>query len=73
MYIWKEEQAVDTLLKLIEEQPDEAAAYGQLIKIYEKQEAPDKIRDLLMGCDEEDVKIDMQLYCPRSGVQSSGG
>ena len=36
VHLEKEEQAVDTLLKLIEEQPDEAAAYGQLIKIYEK-------------------------------------
>ena len=73
VHLEKEEQAVDTLLKLIEEQPDEAAAYGQLIKIYEKQEAPDKIRDLLMGCDEEEVEDKYAAYIAPDPVFSLPG
>lgn len=73
VHLEKEEQAVDTLLKLIEEHPDEAAAYGQLIKIYEKQEAPDKIRDLLMGCDEEKVKDKYAVYIAPDPVFSLPG
>lgn len=69
----KEEQAIDTLLQVIEEHPDQAAAYGQLIKIYEKQEAPDKIRDLLMGCEEEKITDKYAAYIAPDPVFSLPG
>lgn len=69
----KEEKAESTLLSLIKEQPEQTSAYGQLIKLYEKNEETDKIRDLLAECKEDKVKEKYAAYIPVDPVFSLPG
>lgn len=69
----KEEKAESTLLSLIKEQPDHVSAYGQLIKLYEKNDESDKIRDLLKECKDDKVKEKYAAYIPADPVFSLPG
>lgn len=69
----KEEKAESTLLSLIKEQPDQVSAYGQLIKLYEKNDETDKIRDLLKECKDDKVKEKYAAYIPANPVFSLPG
>lgn len=52
----KEDQAVRTLLKVIEKHPDHVAAYGQLIKLYYNREQTAEIKKLLDQCEDEEIR-----------------
>lgn len=58
----KEKKAVETLERVIKEHPDQIAAYGQLLKLYEKNDEVTQIRDLLAACENDKVKEKYAAY-----------
>ena len=54
--------AIQILLNLIEIQPYNVEAYGRIIKIYEDQEQPNEIKELLAKCQNETVLASYTEY-----------
>lgn len=66
----KPNEAIAVLLDLIEKESDNITAYGQLIRIYENQHAPEKIKELLDVCQSETVLAKFVSYIAKKPVLS---
>lgn len=66
----KTEDALAVLLTLIDIHPDNVTAYGQIIRIYELQEKPDKIKNLLASVTDERVLDKYESYITEKPVLS---
>ena len=69
----REDEAIHTLQKLLKNNPDNAAVYGQLIKIYYNQEETDKIKELLDNCESDEIKEKFASYISTPPVFSLPG
>lgn len=69
----REDEAIHTLQKLLKNNPDNAAVYGQLIKIYYNQEETDKIKELLDNCENDEIKEKYASYISTPPVFSLPG
>ena len=69
----KEEEAIDTLEKVLKKDPDNSAIYGQLIKVYYNQEMTDEIKELLDQCENDDIKAKYSAYISTPPVFSLPG
>lgn len=69
----EEEQAIDTLEKLLKTDPDNTTAYGQLIKVYYGKEMTDEIKNLLDACENEEIKEKYSAYISTPPVFSLPG
>lgn len=60
--------ALSALIQLLELHPDNIMAYGQIIRIYETQNNPEKIKELLANCQETAVLERYQDYITEKPV-----
>lgn len=58
----QEEEAISVLQDLIEQNPEQKTAYGQLIRIYDRQGNPEAIKELLDQCESENIKKQYSGY-----------
>lgn len=58
----REDEAIKDLEALISVNPNVATAYGVLLRLYESQEQPDKIKDLMDSCENEKIRKKYQSY-----------
>lgn len=50
------DQAEEELLSVLEQDPENSDAYGQLLELYESANETDKIKELMDGCSSEDIR-----------------
>ncbi|MBS6195736.1 MAG: chitobiase/beta-hexosaminidase C-terminal domain-containing protein [Clostridiales bacterium] len=62
VHLDEEDKAIKTLLKVIENHPEQTAAYGQLIKIYDNSQKTDEIKALLDQCEDEKILDKYSAY-----------
>lgn len=68
-----EEAALSILLSVTESHPDSTNAYGELLRLYEKNEEYEKIRELMNGASDS-MKAKYQTYvCELPSVSKAGG
>lgn len=70
MGLEKPNEAIAVLLDMIEKFSDNINLYSQLIRIYESQDAPEKIKELLAACQEESVLERFDSYIANKPVLS---
>lgn len=69
----KDKQAISTLEALIEQEPDNNTAYGQLLKVYASNEMTSEIKELLDQCENEDIVNKYSAYISTPPVFSLPG
>lgn len=70
----EEEKALPILSSVIEKEQDNVSAYGELLRLYEKQKDYDSIKSLLDECDNEKVKSRYENYiCEVPVISLNGG
>ena len=69
----KTEDAIDTLKRVLKNNPDNAAVYGQLIKLYYSQEMTDEIKELLDQCENDEIREKYSSYISNPPVFSLPG
>ncbi|MGN0398903.1 MAG: chitobiase/beta-hexosaminidase C-terminal domain-containing protein [Blautia sp.] len=70
----EETKALSTLLAAIETSPDSVSAYGELLRLYEKQKNYQAIKELLDSCMYQNIKERYSQYiCPLPVVSLDGG
>lgn len=69
----REKEAMKVLEALIENDPDNTTAYGQLIKIYDASEMKAEIKELLDKCDNDQIKEKYSGYISTPPVFSLPG
>ena len=75
IYLKNEDEAaaLDILLEVVKEFPDNTSAYGELLRLYENQEEYEKIRDLMANASEEMQDMYQSYVCPLPTVSQGGG
>ncbi len=66
----KEEQAIALLEELVKKYPDQAVAYGQLIKLYSGRKENEKIKNLLDHCQEDAIREKYSNYISQDPIFS---
>lgn len=75
IYLKNEDEAaaLDILLEVVKEFPDNTSAYGEFLRLYENQEEYEKIRDLMANASEEMQDMYQSYVCPLPTVSQGGG
>lgn len=75
LYAQKEyEKAESVLKKVLGIYPDNQAAYGMLVRVYETTRQPDKIEDMFAGCTDQAIRKKYSAYiCDVPVVDPEGG